>query len=236
MNVLFIGNSYTFYNEMPETLFLPMMREALGEEVFITSCTKGGHYLHQSAKSDDIVGEKVDAALSQRAWDAVILQEQSTCPIRDAETFFTGVRELFQKIKANGAKPYLYGTWGRKPGSPFLEERGMTQEEMTFRLAAAYGMIGKEIGAPVAQTGFAYLEVYENYKDKIELFREDLYHPSYAGSFLSALCLVARITGTDPVSLTFCGDLSQEDAAILKKAAKRAVFRTPEIPESYFPR
>ena len=87
MNVLFIGNSYTFCNDMPQAIFLPMMEEATGEEITVRSCTKGGHYLYQSAENDDIVGEKVVAALAERKWDAVILQEQSTCPVREPETF-----------------------------------------------------------------------------------------------------------------------------------------------------
>jgi hypothetical protein len=235
MNVLFIGNSYTFCNDMPQAIFLPLLQEALKEAHTVTSCTKGGHYLYQSAEDDDIVGEKVVAALAERKWDAVILQEQSTCPVRDPETFFRGVRLLNEKIRKNGATPYLYGTWGRKPGSPFLAEKNMTQEEMSLRLAAAYAKIGAEVGAEVAQTSFAYLEVYQAHKDEIELFRPDFYHPEYPGSFLSALCLVARLTGVDPTTLSYCGENSPEVAMILKQAAKKAVFETPEIPEEYFP-
>ena len=40
-NILFIGNSYTYYSDMPEKIFLPMA-EAAGLDCAVTAVTVGG--------------------------------------------------------------------------------------------------------------------------------------------------------------------------------------------------
>ena len=76
---LFIGNSYTHYNDMPEQIFAKILKAA-GYDATVTRITKGGWYLIDSAKSTDEVGAKVDSALKLRDYDYIVLQEQSTCP------------------------------------------------------------------------------------------------------------------------------------------------------------
>ena len=48
LNVLFVGNSYTFYNEMPKSIFAKLAIDA-GYEIAVTQITKGGYRLSQFA-------------------------------------------------------------------------------------------------------------------------------------------------------------------------------------------
>ena len=229
--ILFIGNSYTYYNDMPEAIFLKILRAA-GYNARITAITKGGWYLIDSANPTDEVGTQVEDALAKRDFDFVILQEQSTAPILSPAKFYTGVRNLTEKLRADGATPILYSTWGRKEGHNTLAANGWTNRTMTWRIAAAYEAIAAELGLDVAYVGLAFHDVYTSHSD-IELYDPDMTHPGAAGSYLAAMTIFARITGVDPTTVDYNGELNEEEAAILKEAARKAVFETPEIPETF---
>ncbi len=229
--IMFIGNSYTYYNDMPAELFRSIM-EAAGYDVSVVSVTKGAWYLINSAKDTDELGSQVKTMLSNVKFDFVVLQEQSTCPILDPGKFYTGVRELASKVRANGATPILYETWGRKTGHSALAQNGWTNESMTWQLAAAYEAIGAELGVDVAHVGRAFFDVYRSHPE-IELYDADLTHPSLLGSYLAALTIFAEITGMDPTEVNYNGTLPAEYASILKAAAARATRETPAVPEAY---
>ena len=230
-NFLFIGNSYTHYNDMPEQIFAKILKAA-GYDATVTRITKGGWYLIDSAKSTDEVGAKVESALKLRDYDYIVLQEQSTCPALYPDKFYTGVRNLAAKVIADGATPILYGTWGRKEGHSVLKENGWTNESMTWMISAAYEAIGAELGIDVAYAGLAFFDVYNNNKN-INLYDSDLTHPNATGSYLAAMTIFAKITGIDPTTVDYNANLTDEAAAVLKEAARKAVWETPAIPEKY---
>lgn len=237
LSVLFIGNSYTYYNNMPTVIFEGIAKSA-GYDCYVKAITMGGHSLHQHADIHDGTGYKVGVELltSDYAYDYVVLQEQSMRPAtNDLATFYDAVRNLDERIRAMHAQPILYSTWGRRGDSDYLTSTGMTNESMTWKLAASYTAIGEELNIPVGYVGLAFFEVYTG-DSGIELYDPDTSHPSYAGSYLAAMTLFAKITGVDPTTVDYNGDpsvLSAKDAAVLKQAAKNAVFNTPEIPEEY---
>jgi len=107
----------------------------------------------------------------------------------------------------------------------------MTNETMTWHMAASYSAIGEELDIPVAFVGLAFYDIYTN--TEIEIYDDDLYHPIYTGSYLAAATLFAKIFNVDPTNTDYVGDLSDSTAGTLREAAKRAVFETPEIPEEY---
>lgn len=231
-SILFIGNSYTHTNDMPTTIFEPLA-EAEGYQVEVTAITKSAYKLHQFADPTNYYGSLVEAELALTGeYDYVIIQEQSALPATDnSSDFYNAVRNLSERIRAAGATPILYSTWGRKTGSATLDERGWTNESMTWKLAAAYQAIGDELNIPVAYAGLAFYDVNTNQAD-IELYHSDKSHPSYAGSYLAAATLFAKIFNTAPTA-AFTGELSATDAATLCEAARKAVFETPAIPDEY---
>ena len=129
--ILFIGNSYTYYNDMPTKIFGSFAEKA-GFAVVVKSITKGGYTLAQFANPDDAYGAQVEEALTKDAtYDFVILQEQSVRPASSkANEFYATVRNLAARIRATGATPILYSTWGRKAGSTTLDTYGFTYESM----------------------------------------------------------------------------------------------------------
>ena len=229
--ILFVGNSYTYCNDMPTRYFGEIM-EAAGYNVKILSLTKGGWTLSGSANSQDELGKQVDMALTHQNFDFVILQEQSMTPAVNTGAFYNGVRRLDKKIRESGATPVLYATWGRRQGSGDLTASGLTAETMTWKLAASYEHMGQTHDIPVAHVGLAFWDIVQNEK-RVNLFDADLSHPNAAGSYLAALTLFARITGVDPTTVDYEGGVGSNIEPILKEAARKAVFKTPEIPEEY---
>lgn len=231
-SILFIGNSYTQRNELPTTLFAAVAKSAGYTGVKVEMVIKGGETLANHASSVSETGAVIDKKLAQTKYDYVVIQEQSDLPASEPGAFFDGARALCEKIAANGAKPVMYETWGKKEGHANLGTFKWTSEEMTWRIAASYSAIGKELNAVVAYTGLAFRDVLVN-SPSIELYDPDLSHPSYAGSYLAAMTIFAQIFNVDPVGISYNGSVPAETATVLKQAAHNAVFKTPEIPSSY---
>lgn len=232
VKVLFVGNSYT--NIMVPDLFEEFAISA-GYEVKISSVVKNSWSLDKFASPNDSGGQQLSNMLSgKKEFDYVVLQEKSIRPALDEELplFYSAVRDLSARIKAIGATPVLYSTWGRKTGSTALTDNNLTNESMTWKVAASYQAIGKELGLPVAYVGLAFYDVYTS-QSKIDVYDPDKTHPSYAGSFLSAATLFATIFNVDPTTVPFIGRLTEQEATYLKEAARDAVFATPAIPEKY---
>lgn len=230
-NILFIGNSYTYTNDMP-TAYFEKMAESCGYDVQITAITKGAYTLEKFADPTDPYGERVEINLSgSDSYDYVILQEQSIRPITNPEKFQEGARNLVARIRAIGAQPVLYATWGRQTGSEKLTDLNLTNETMSWKLAAAYAAVGAELDVPVVHVGVAFLDA--NTKGNVNLYNPDLSHPSAEGSYLAALTLFSGIFGVDPGAVSYGANIPGDDVAAMQAAAKKVVLNEVVIPETY---
>lgn len=231
-SILFIGNSYTYYNDLPS--IFKSLGESSGYQLEVNSITNGGHKLSQHADPNDQYGKLVEQALTgDKKYDYIILQEQSIRPITDdAPDFYSAVRNLAERIRKTGAEPILYSTWGRKTGHSTLKTYGWTNESMTWKLAASYQKIGDELNIKVAHVGLAFYDIYTT-KKGLELYDPDMTHPSFMGSYLSAMTLFTKIFNIDPYTVKYNANLPESRANMFRDAAKKAVFETPAIPAQY---
>lgn len=221
--ILFVGNSFTYYNSMPEKIFAPIVGE-WGYDAAVTSVTKGGWSLSRFADPSDEYGKKLAELLSSERFDAVILQEQSHTPISDRAAFFSAVRELYGRISATGAKVYLYATWGYKAEHPRLSLYGSSTADMESKLREAYSAIGGELGIPVLHVGAAMLYAY--LKGARRLYMPDNYHPDVGGSLVAAMTIAAGIFGNDPRHTEYIPEgVTAEDMLLYKEAAAIRGFR-----------
>ena len=184
IQVLFIGNSYTYFHDMPTEIFAPLA-QADGETVLVSSVTRGGVQLMQFTDPDGDLGKKLADAVRGRTFDWVVLQEQSVTPFREEETFRTGLGILKAMLAPQTKHFLLYATWGRRPDHEFLQETGLSCEEMTRLLADAYDRAGAELGMEVAHAGKAFLQ-YRRDHPGAELYHKDGTHPSPLGSRIAA--------------------------------------------------
>ena len=229
--ILFIGNSFTYRNDMPTDIFRKVC-ESAGYKLSIQTITNGGHYLWEFASLTDEYGKRVHEALKTKQYDIVIIQEQSGNAIANPARFYDGVRDLAALVKENGAELWLFETWGYKEGYSKLPTHGGTTAVMEMKLRAAYSAIAEEVGASVAYVGAAMIDVHTNHPE-YDLYNADLYHPSRVGSILAALTICASVFRCDVRDISYKGGLDAEALSILKEAAYNAAFGDNPVDEKY---
>lgn len=230
-DILFIGNSYTYYNSTVPTEFKNIAASA-GYTVNVDSVTKGGYTLLKFADSQDNMGAQVHEKLSTKKYDFVFIQEQSHTPVTNRENFYAGARALVQKIRDAGAVPVFYSTWGRQEGNKDIEKFDLVNNEtMTWNLAASYTKMGKELDVSVAYVGLAFRALYTG--TNINLYHSDGSHPSPTGTFVAALTLFSTLFQVSTNDVTYDFGLQSSEWDMIKEAVETTVFNTPKIPDKY---
>ena len=225
--VLYLGNSYTGYNNLP--WLVRQLAAAGGHEYASDSNTPGGNTLGapQPAGWPHKSHPTSLAKIAAQDWEVVVLQDQSTLPtIPYARTqyMFTGARSLVSSIQASsaGTRTLLFQTWGRRDGGTFCFLGHCSSfadfDEMQDALTAAYAECAERVGAEVAPVGEAWRWA-RRLDPSIALHETDGSHPNLAGSYLAACVFYAVIFDESPVGLGFTGGLSAQQAAFFQEVA-----------------
>lgn len=205
-SILFIGNSYTYYNGGVDVM-LKNIALAEGDTIYTESFTIGG-----AKFSDFCNNSETFEHIRSRAWDYVVLQEQSQLPAFppsqvEAECY-PFAKRLCDSIRANDSCTQIlfFMTWGRENGDqsncgaypPLCTYDGMQQ-----RLRESYVQMADDNNAIAVPVGLAWKYVRDNYPE-IDLYQSDESHPSVAGTYLAALTFCKTI---------YYGDYSYGDYA-----------------------
>ena len=219
--ILFIGNSYTYYNEMPFEIF-KKMAESVGLDIDVSAVTKGGESLVGHSTEGHETYDKINLLFENEKFDYVILQEQSDTPAVNREKYFTGLEHFVSVARRNGAEPIIYGTWPKKEGHPNLEKFGVDRKTMAKMLDEAFAAAGEKFGIQVSYTSPCF-DAIEKSEELVDLYNADRSHPSYAGSFTAALCLLNTVLDVDPMSVKFGGNLTCKQADMIKTVVGECV-------------
>lgn len=222
ISVLFIGNSYTYVNDLPATL--GTLATSLGKEITIDSKTNGG-YTFQNHTTDPLTYSKIHS----KPWDVVVIQGQSQEPSFpdsqvNTQTLPYAV-QLSDSIWSNNpcSNVMYYMTWGRQNGDQQWSEIN-TFEKMNTRLYNAYmRMADSSDRAMVSPVGRAWSYVRANHPT-INLYNADQSHPSAEGTYLAACTFYASLFQQSPVGSTYYGGLPAATAGILQNAAAIVVL------------
>ena len=178
--VLFIGNSFTFYHDMPAQVAAKL--EEMGCPHQIESHTKGGWYLSRYADPEDKYGALLRERHLGKHWDIVILQDQSFNPIDQYEDFLAGAKALKHLLRPE--KVLMYQTWAYEDGTEKLAETGLSYDQMHLALKEAYTNAAAELGATVVAVGDRFAQCHDAHPE-INLYKEDHFHPSVEGTQLA---------------------------------------------------
>jgi hypothetical protein len=201
LKVLFIGNSFTARNNLPG--LVAQLAEARGKSLQHRLLSTGG----ASLRTHWNAGEAL-RAIEEGQYDCVVLQEQSTLPVKNANRMHENVRLFDEVIQAAGAQTVLYMTWAR-------QDAPQSQQA----IADAYAGIGRELAATVAPVGLAWQRVLRQH-DRPALHDKDRSHPTLAGSYLAACVFLAVLFHESPAGVdAVVAGLSEKDLALLQKAA-----------------
>jgi hypothetical protein len=170
-NILFIGNSYTFYNKgLAYHLSNFAINDSSIPQVRVEEVAKGGYTL-ENHWNDTATINKIKA----RHWDAIIIQEQSLRPVSDKDQMLLYVQKFDSLIKSAGnAKVYLFMTWAYK-----------NYPDMIYPLSEAYKEAGKNTGSTVVPVGLEWDKFLKS-KDAMNLYDPDGQHPDIQGTFFTA--------------------------------------------------
>jgi len=190
--VLFIGNSFTFVNDLPG--MLAEMFEQAGLDYQVESLTKGGWYLSRYADPQDKMGEQLYRNYVGKHWDYVILQDQSFNPVKNFEDFLAGARTLCEVLKPG--KVLFYQTWAYEDGSEKLAETGLTYDEMYRKLKEAYRQAAELLGGVLVPVGDQFAQMHDT-QPEVKLYKEDSFHPAEAGTRLAAGEFFKAVSGME---------------------------------------
>ena len=188
MRILMFGNSFTYYNDMPA-----MLSELLEAEV--RAVTRGGAKLSEFRDPKREIGREAEEVLRSGRWDYVVLQDQSSRPVRFRDSFLRDVHILSRKIRSVGAVPLLFATWPYRPGADQYGKTGLNFDSLGAGLSEAYRAAGEKEGLSVADAGRRFIKLWEsgNEEDREGLYAEDGSHPGTAGSRIAAECIAEAL-------------------------------------------
>jgi hypothetical protein len=201
LKVLFIGNSFTARNSLPE--LIAKLVAPRGTAIQYRLISAGGASLRRHWN-----GGTARTAIGNGHYDYVVLQEQSTLPVKNAKRMHENVRLFDEAIRTAGAKTVLYMTWARRNAPD-------SQQAITD----AYSSIGAELGSLVVPVGVAWQTFLRNH-DVPVLHDRDGSRPTLAGSYLAACVFFATLFGESPVGREGAvTGLTDIDRAVLEKTA-----------------
>lgn len=213
--VLFIGNSLTYFND------LPRIYAGFGFNIETRSVTRGGATLQLLWD----LGE-ARAAIREGNWDYVVLQEQSLLgeglangqvAVNDPAMFRRAATLFDDEIRRAGARTVFYMHWPRKAYPQHLAD-----------IANAYNDVARELGAIVSPAGIAWQRI----GSAIDLYDPDGLHPALPGSQLAAAVLCGVLNGKPaPVPSELIRKVAFEVAEEQRAAGGYLSVPLPEKPD-----
>ncbi len=208
--LLFIGNSFTQRNNLPALLAdLAAARDLSLQHELISA---GGASLRTHWNAGHAA-----KAIATGGYNYVVLQEQSTLPVKNAQRMAENVRLFDGAIKDAGARTVLYMTWARQHAPD-------TQQAITN----AYSHLGEELDALVVPVGKVWQRFLAKH-DQPPLYDRDQSHPTIAGSYLAACTFLAVLFQASPIGIeTGPPGIDPQDRTKLQAAASSSSVISPE--------
>lgn len=223
--VLFIGNSYIYVNDLPN--MIKQIAASFNDTLIYSQSTPGGYTLEAHSTYNNTLN-----AIKQAQWDVVILQEQSQrpsfSPAQVASDTYPFAKLLDSLILKNNpcSETMFYMTWGRKNGDatncPFYPPV-CTYEGMQQRLRESYIEMAKDNKGVVSPVGAAFKIVRDSLPG-IDLYNPDESHPSVAGTYLAACVFYASLFHHSPIGTNFTAGLTTSDAQKLQYYASKVTI------------
>jgi hypothetical protein len=182
LRVLFVGNSYIYYNNLPQMVSL--ISDSIDTKLICARSTVGGAHLGEHWNG--LRGLKSTQLIQKGKFDIVVIQDNSMWPVDNPDSVYKYAKLLCDLIKSTGAKPYIYETWARLKVPQHQKE-----------LNAVYTKVAKDNNATLVPVGEAW-EKARNARPDLVLFDADGSHPSNIGTFLIATMFTKKIGGSLP--------------------------------------
>lgn len=223
LRVLFVGNSYTYFWNLPKTV---QAMAAEDDVVIVTrQSTAGG-----STWKEHWDGEKELKSrriISEGEWDFVVLQNHSRSTIDHLEQFMDYGSRFIELVREANATPILYMTWAREY-NPLMQSH----------ISSGYRELAQQHGVAVVPVGEIWQEV-GRLRPDLNIFDPDGSHPSTLGTYMNACAfysflqdkpatgLPPRIKTTDANGeVLYLSIMSEQDAEFMQAAVDEILEKT----------
>lgn len=175
LKILFIGNSHTYYNDMP--LMVWRRAEDEGYECHVTLIAHPGWFLSQHMEEPDV---RFNILFGR--YDYVVLQEHAH-PFGPEDEFRKAAGVLTEWIREGGSIPVICETWAEEVNRENQDHMNKVHQE-----------IASETGALLAPVGEYWWDYKESWPD-LKMYADDGEHASEAGSEFAAKYIWETIRG-----------------------------------------
>jgi len=230
LEVLFLGNSYTYVNDLPT--LITQIALSKGDTLTHDENTVGGSTLQAHSTNATSLSK-----IQSKPWDFVVLQEQSQLPAFPPSQVATDVYpyadSLNKYIKKNDSctNTLFFMTWGHQDGDPSncaTYPPICTYEGMQAGIRNTYLQMSQTLNAVVAPVGVAWKRVRDD-GDSIVLYAADGSHPSIAGSYLAACTFYASMFHKSPIGAAYPVGVNPATALHLQQYAHQVVFDSLDL-------
>jgi hypothetical protein len=203
LRVLFIGNSLTAANDLPE--MVRALAVAGGQPApAVRAIAVGGFSL----------GDHLDRGEAQRAirtgkWDFVVLQQGPSALDESRADLIRDTRRFSELIRRAAARPALYSVW------PSTDRAGDFD-----RVSESYRLAADDVDGLLLPAGDAWRAAWRHDPD-LALYSADGLHPTVAGTYLAALVIYERLYHKTPVGLPGRLTLSRRRVVRVELAPER---------------
>ncbi|MCF8330081.1 MAG: PKD domain-containing protein [Crocinitomicaceae bacterium] len=229
LSVLFLGNSYSSYNNLPQ--LVQSLSSSAGKTLIIDSNMPDG--LSMSGHTNNAT---TFSKISQGNWDYVILQEQSQMPTIDFYRYnemypaITDLKSLIEQYNPC-AKIITYMTWGRQyggqqcgPGATYCSPVFVDFNHMQDSLTSAYLDISEQLNIQCAPVGVTWQNILND--TTLILHSNDNSHPTIDGSYVAALTIYSSIWKQPSNGITFNAGLTQSRALYYQQMSDNTIFNS----------
>ncbi|MCY3767334.1 MAG: hypothetical protein OXH06_18105 [Gemmatimonadetes bacterium] len=219
--ILFVGNSYLYYNNSLHDHVKRMVAAAGihdSDDLIFKSVTINGGTLLDHDISDYLEPGKFRM---ERPFQVVVLQGHSKAALLDGNRarFAEAVTGFSMEVAAAGGETALYMTHA------YVLPHEMYRDDMIRDIENLYVTEGNEVGALVIPIGLAFEEAYRRRPDLQLHMPYDGTHPSLAGTYLAAATVFASLYGRSPlgVQYDYFGRIDGSTVRFLQEVAEHTV-------------
>lgn len=207
--VLFMGSSYTAFNNVPDRF--RDLSEKAGHKVFVRYHLALGRPLSYFAQSPD-----ADEAIRDLEWDFIVLQggsQSAAYPTPGGRSDFHALTELKRKATEDspGTRVVYMMPWAYEDGMTWMEDRTETYEEMQLDIREKTLDWAHELELVLAPVGMAFYEVLTTWDHGLHFLHDsDWNHASKEGSFLAAATFFSTIWAEDAEGVDYSWELEMD--------------------------
>lgn len=204
--VLFVGNSFTYYNDSLHNHLRRLMASApadagIPEQSRMRIMTISGSHLAEHTGLAHLA--------KAEPWDVIVLQGHSLEAFEPdrLEGFHRAVDRHVTTIRDAGARPLLFMTWAY-----------LGRPEMIDTISHNYRQAGQRNGVEVVPVGLAFDRARRELPG-VTLIHPDQRHPTVAGTYLAACMFLGNFYPGAAADLDYTAGLDRETARALQQVA-----------------